>query len=185
MLFRFTLPLVTSPISGWSRVGEAAALAHPSGDSSGGPYRLVASAAIVSLAATAIGWGVRPASTAAGAVLHVLAASLAYLGGPVVALSLAHHLLPRQARTPRAEWFAAGSLVPLALAGAGNLAPYPVLSFALALAGAALSVRTAWVGANALLALEGQARFRAAAAPAGVAVGVALLATSVRMVLPS
>ena len=58
------------------------------------------------------------------------------------------------------------------------------MSFALALAGAVASVHSGWVGANAMLALEGQPRKRAAVVPAGLAVGLVLLATLARMVLP-
>jgi hypothetical protein len=175
-----TLSLVATPAVGWQRL--AAALA--SGEIAGGAYGLVARVALVSQATTALGWLLRPGSTAAGGVLHVLAATLGHLGGPTIALSLIRHCLGRDEVTDSDEVFLAGTLCPIALAGAFNFVPSVPMSFALAFAGAALSARTGWVGASALLALQGQARLRAAAVPAGLAVGVVLLATSLRMVLP-
>jgi hypothetical protein len=194
MLCRLTLPLVTRPRAGWARVAEWADGEVHDEVPSDAPYQLVAQAALVSLAATALGWGLRPSSTTAGAVLHVLAACVAYLGGPVLGLYVTRRVLavvpasslrPPTEKAQRSLWFAAGAVVPSALVGALNVVPSIASSFALAMAGAALSARTAWVGANAMLALRGQARFRAAAAPAGTAVGVALLATCIRTVLPS
>jgi hypothetical protein len=76
-------------------------------------------------------------------------------------------------------------VLPLSLSGIANLLPFPPLSLALALAGTAASAQSGWVGASALLALEGPARTRAAAVPAGLAVSLVLLATFVRMALPT
>jgi hypothetical protein len=198
MLCRLTLPLVTRPRAGWARVAEWADGEVHGEVPSDAPYQLIAQAALVSLAATALGWGLSPTSTTAGTVLHVLAACVAYLGGPVLGLYVTRQVLavvpasmpacslrPPTEKAQRAFWFAAGAVVPSALVGALNVVPSIASSFALAMAGAALSARTGWVGANAMLALHGQARFRAAAAPAGTAVGVALLATCIRTVLPS
>lgn len=81
--------------------------------------------------------------------------------------------------------FASGAVLPLLLSGMANIVPLPLMSLALALAGAASSAHSGWVGASAMLALEGQARKRAAVVPAGLAVSLVLLATFVRMVLPS
>jgi hypothetical protein len=176
-----TLSLVATPGVGWQRLAASRA----SGGMPGGAHGLVSRVALVSQATTALGWLVRPGTTAAGGVLHVLAATLGYLGGPTIALLLIRLCLGRDEITDTDEMFLAGALCPIALAGAFNFVPSLPMSFALALAGAALSARTGWVGASALLALQGQARLRAAAVPAGLAVGVVLLATSLRMVLPS
>ncbi len=80
--------------------------------------------------------------------------------------------------------FAVGAALPVALGGMLNVIPLMPLTFVLALAGAAWSVQSGWVGARALLALEGQARKRAAWIPAGLAVSLVLIATFLRMELP-
>jgi hypothetical protein len=80
--------------------------------------------------------------------------------------------------------FASGAVLPVAVSGVFNWVPLLPMSFALAFAGAVASVHSGWVGANAMLALEGQPRKRAAVVPAGLAVGLVLLATLARMVLP-
>ena len=72
----------------------------------------------------------------------------------------------------------------MAVSGMVNVIPLLPISFLLALAGAAASAHSGWIGASAMLALEGQARKRAAVIPAGLAVSLVLLATFVRMGLP-
>jgi hypothetical protein len=147
--------------------------------------------------ATCIGSAFRPGATVGGVVLQSLAALVGYVGGAASAVELSSKWVfapdvgPNAAQnslargeTSRVDRFASGAVLPVVLSGSFNLVPLLPMSFALALAGAAASVQSGWVGASAMLALEGQPRKRAAIVPAGVAVGLVLVATLLRTVLP-
>jgi hypothetical protein len=187
VLARLTFRLAALPEQAWPRF----ALAHSQqGNSSAAealpsPLKHVATAGLVSVIATGLGWALRSGATSAGAVLQMLGAVVAYVGGGALAVVATPVLLKRpDLEPPLLARYASGAVLPLSLSGLGNLIPLPLMSFALALAGAALSAHSGWVGASAMLALEGQARKRAAVVPAGLAVSLVLLATFVRMVLP-
>jgi hypothetical protein len=194
MLARLTWRLAALPEQTWPRFAVAhGQVAHgPQGQrGQGEPYALpsplkhIAAAGFTSVLATGLGWSIRPGATSAGAVLQMLMAVVGYVGGGALATLLSPALLQRADIEPELlARYASGAVLPLALCGLGNVVPMPLMSFALALAGAALSVHSGWVGASAMLALEGQARKRAAVVPAGLAVSLVLLATFVRMVLP-
>jgi hypothetical protein len=132
-----------------------------------------------------------------GVVLQSLAALVGYVGGAASAVELSSQWVSAPDAGPnaasksvargdsaRVARFASGAVLPVVLSGSFNLIPLLPMSFALALAGAAASVHSGWVGASAMLALEGKPRKRAAMVPAGVAVGLVLLATLLRTVLP-
>jgi hypothetical protein len=184
MLARLTWRLAALPEQTWPRF----ALAHGEQSDPGAlpsPLRHISAAGFVSVLATGVGWSIRPGATSAGVVLQMLVAVVGYVGGGALAVLLSPALLQRPSIEPELlARYASGAVLPLALCGLGNVIPMPLLSLALAFAGAASSVHSGWVGASAMLALEGQARKRAAIVPAGLAVSLVLLATFVRMVLP-
>ena len=122
-----------------------------------------------------------------GVTLQSLAALVGYVGGAASAVELSSRWVPTPApdvEPGAVSRFASGAVLPVAVSGIFNLIPLLPMSFALVFAGAVASVHSGWVGASAMLALEGQARKRAAVVPAGLAVGLVLLATLARMVLP-
>jgi hypothetical protein len=115
----------------------------------------------------------------------MLTALVGYVGGATLAVVVGQRLLGSAGAPPDvAARFASGAAMPVVLSGIVNVVPFPPLSFVLALAGAASSAHSGWIGASAMLAFEGQARKRAAVIPAGLAVSLVLLATFVRMGLP-
>jgi hypothetical protein len=185
MLARLTWRLTALPEQAWPRFAVAHGSA-PGPDALPSPLKHVAVASFASVLATGIGWAIRPGATSGGAVLQMLAAVVGYVGGGALAVALTPWLLRSFTGAPREliSRYASGAILPLCLSGVVNVIPLPLLSLVLALAGTASSVHSGWVGASAMLALEGQARQRAAVVPAGLAVSLVLLATFVRMVLP-
>lgn len=185
MLARLTWRLAALPEQAWPRFAVAHGAASGP-DALPSPLKHVAVAGFASVLATGVGWALRPHASSGGAVLHMLVAVVGYVGGGALAVGLTPSLLRRHLTATRelTARFASGAVLPLCLSGLGNVIPLPILSFVLALAGTASSVHSGWVGASAMLALEGQARKRAAVVPAGLAVSLVLLATFVRMVLP-
>lgn len=182
MLAQLTLQLAAFPERGWPpfAAAEASGLALPS------PLRHAVGAASLSVLATFCGSALRSGATVGGVVLHSLAAVVGYVGAAAIALEVgARWLAAPQLTTQVITKFTAGAVLPVVVSGIANVIPLLPMSFALAFAGAAASVHSGWVGARALLALEGQARKRAAVVPAGVAVGLVLLATLARTVLPT
>jgi len=193
MLAELTVQLAALPERAWPRFSAL----HAAPDALPHPLRHAACVSFFSVLATGCGWVLRPGATLAGVTLHALAALVGYLGGAAVAIELSPACIapsdaaPSSARAlngalrPAVSRFTSGAVLPVAASGIGNLIPSLPISFVLALLGAAASVRSSWIGASAMLALEGQPRKRAAAYPAGVAVGLVLLATLVRTVLPT
>jgi len=192
MLAKLTLRLVAWPEQTWPRFtvahAESSAQQRASISEPGtlpSPLGHAASAAFVSVLATGIGWALRSGSTSGGVVLHMLTALVGYVGGATLAVVGSQRLLGSSGAPPDAiARYASGAVLPVVLSGVVNVVPFPPLSFVLALAGAASSAQSGWIGASAMLALEGQARRRAAIIPAGLAVSLVLLATFVRMGLP-
>jgi hypothetical protein len=181
MLAKLTWRLAALPEQTWPRF----AAAHGSAEPLPTPLKHVAGAGLISVVATGLGWAIKPGATAAGTVLQMLAALLGYVGGSALAVVLS----PRLITSPSSDAhdvsrFASGAVLPIALSGILNVIPLLPMTIVLALAGTASSVQSGWVGASALLALEGQARKRAAAVPAGLAVSLVLFATFLRMELP-
>lgn len=185
MLARLTWRLAALPEQAWPRFAVAHGV-RSGPDALPSPLRHVAVAGFLSVLATGLGWATHHGATSGGTVLQMLVASLGYVGGGVLAVEVGPLLLgiPGITREMSAR-FASGAVLPLSLSGLVNIVPLPLLSLVLALAGAASSAHSGWVGASAMLALEGQARKRAAVVPAGLAVSLVLLATFVRMVLPT
>lgn len=182
MLAELTLQLTAFPERGWPRM----AVAHATGEPLPSPLRHASSVASLSAVGTLLGMAVRPGATVGGVVLHAMAALLGYVGGAALAVELSTRWLSSADVAPEAaSRFAAGAVLPVVVSGVFNLIPLIPMSFVLALAGAAASAHSGWVGASALLALEGEPRKRAAAIPAGVAVGLVLLANLARTVLPT
>jgi hypothetical protein len=190
MLAKLTMRLAAQPEQAWPWF----AVVHAEGGTLPSPWRHAAATALVSVCATAFGWALRPDATSGGAVLQTLAAVVGYVGGVTLAIGLSPKLLGvrggpaelgSRASTDVEARFASGAVLPVALSGIVNVVPLPLLSFVLALAGAASSAHSGWIGASAMLALEGQARKRAAIVPAGLATSLVLIATFVRMVLPA
>ena len=176
-----TLQLAAFPERGWPRV----ALAQATGDALPSPLRHATGVAMWSVVATAMGAALRPGASVGGVVLQALAAVVGYVGGGALAIELTSRWIAAPDAAPETvSRFAAGAVLPVVVSGTFNVIPLIPMSFVLALAGAAASAHSGWIGASALLALEGQPRKRAAAAPAGVAVGLVLLATLARTVLP-
>jgi hypothetical protein len=198
VLSELTLQLTAFPERAWPRftVADATAGTLPS------PLRHAVGVSSLSVIATCIGSAFRPGATVGGVVLQSLAALVGYVGGAASAVELGSRWVSApdvgpnavevslarvsgaSAETARFDRFASGAVLPVVLSGSFNLIPFLPISFVLALAGAAVSVHSGWVGASAMLALEGLPRKRAAMVPAGVAVGLVLLATLLRTVLP-
>lgn len=185
MLAELTLKLAAFPERAWGRFALAAAC--ESGDTAlPSPLRHAAGASAISVLATGFGWALRPGATVGGVVLHSLAAVVGYVGAAGMAIELGSRWIVAPDATPKAvARFTSGAVLPVVVSGTLNLIPLVPMSFVLALAGAAASVHSGWVGASAMLALEGPPRKRAAVIPAGVAVGLVLLATLARTVLPT
>jgi len=181
MLAKLTWKLAALPEQTWPRFVAADAQAEPLPS----PIKHVASVALVSVVATGIGGIFRPGATAAGAVLQMLAALVGYVGGAALAVEVGPKLIEAPgASSDQLSRFASGAVLPVAMSGALNVIPFFPLNIALALAGAAVSAQSGWIGASAMLALEGDRRKRAAAVPAGLALGLVLLTSVVRMALP-
>lgn len=181
MLASLTWRLAARPEQGWSQIAGISAKA----ESLPTPLRHAAWAGFLSVVATGLGWALKPGATAGGAVLHMLAALVGYVGGASMAVEVSSKLISApEGAAHGVSRFAAGATLPIALSGMLNVVPLMPLTFVLALAGAAWSVQSGWIGARAFLALDGQARKRAAWVPAGLAVSLVLIATFVRMELP-
>jgi hypothetical protein len=181
MLAKLTWKLAALPEQAWPRFAAAHAQAEPLPS----PHKHIAGAALVSVLGTGLGWMLVAGSTAGGAVLQMLAAFVGYVGGAVLAVELARRFVTaRGATSEDVARFASGALLPVAVSGALNVIPLLPMSFVLALAGAAASAHSGWIGASAMLALEGPARKRAAIIPAGVALGAVWLTTFIRWALP-
>jgi hypothetical protein len=181
MLAKLTWKLAAMPEQAWPRFAVAHAQAEPLPS----PIKHAATVALVSVLATGIGAAFRSSSSAAGVVLQLLAALVGYVGGAALAVEVSPRLIAAPGVAPeQLQRFASGAVVPVAVSGALNVIPFVPLNIALALMGAALSAQSGWIGASAMLALEGDRRKRAAAVPAGLALGSVLLMSVVRMVLP-
>jgi hypothetical protein len=181
MLAKLTFKLAALPEQMWPRF----AAAHASAEPLPSPLKHVAGVGLISVVATGLGWAVKPGTTAAGIVLQMLAALVGYVGGAALAVELSPRLIQGAGGTTQdVSRYASGAVLPVALSGMLNVIPLIPMNLVLALAGTASSVQSGWVGASAMLALEGQSRKRAAVVPAGLAVSLVLLATFVRMGLP-
>jgi hypothetical protein len=186
MLAKLTWKLAALPEQAWPRFAAAHAQAEPLPS----PHKHIAGVALVSVLGTGLGWMLVAGSTAGGAVLQMLAAFVGYVGGTVLAVELARRFVTARSASlghdsnDDVARFASGALLPVAVSGALNVIPLIPMSFALALAGAAASAHSGWIGASAMLALEGPARKRAAIIPAGVALGAVWLTTLIRWALP-
>ena len=186
MLAKLTLRLAASPEQAWPHFAVLHSVAADAPQSLPSPVRHAVAAGFLSVFATGLGWMLHAGASSGGTVLHMLLATVGYVGGPALAVILSPAWLRGTgSASDSAARFASGAVLPLALSGVANLLPLLPLSFVLALAGTAASAHSGWVGASALLALEGPARTRAAAVPAGLAVSLVLLATFVRMALPT
>lgn len=180
MLAELTVQLAALPERAWPRF----AALHAAPDALPHPLRHVAMASSASVVATCFGWVLHPGATLAGVVLHALSAVVGYVGGAVLAVELSSAWVA-DAPSASVARFSSGAVLPVAVSGIGNLIPFLPISLVLALLGAAASVHSGWIGASAMLGLEGKPRKRAAAYPAGLAVGLVLLATLARTVLPT
>lgn len=159
MLAPLTLRLIAFPERGWPELVQACSTDDdlPAAPLHGG---LVALASVVS---TLIGAAFLPGAT----MSRVLVTTLAGFAGYVGAIILPAYVPPASigvraedaALVPR---FAASACLPLAACGIFNLAPLPVLSLLWTLAGVTLAACSAYIGADVLLRLEGEARHRAA-----------------------
>lgn len=181
MLAKLTLRLAAVPEETWARF----TVAHMQAEPLPSPLKHVAMASLFSALATGLGSAFRPGATAAGVVLQLLGGIVGYVGGSALAV-LVTPLLFKSVTTPPEllARYASGAVLPIALSGVLNIVPLFPLTFLLALAGAASSGWSGWIGADAMLAFEGDKRKRAALVPAVLAVSLVLLATVVRMSLP-
>ncbi len=181
MLAKLTVKLAAAPEETWARF----TVAHMQAEPLPTPLKHVAVASLLSAVATGLGAVIQPGATAAGVVLQLLGGVIGYVGGTSLAV-LASPMLIKSATTPPelVARYASGAVLPVALSGVLNVVPLFPLIFLLALAGAALSVWSGWIGADAMLAFEGDQRKRAALVPAVLAVSLVLLATVMRMVMP-
>ncbi len=181
MLAKLTLKLAAVPEETWARF----TVAHMQAEPLPTPLKHVAMASLTSAVATGLGSALRPGATAAGVVLQLLLGLVAYVGGTSLAVLVSPVFIKGVTTPPElAARFASGAVLPVALSGVLNIVPLFPLTFLLALAGAASSVWSGWIGADAMLALEGEQRKRAALVPAVLPVSLVLLATVMRMVMP-
>ncbi len=181
MLAKLTLRLAAMPEQTWGRFLAAHVQAEPLPS----PLKHAAAAGMVSAIATGLGAAFDHGATAAGVVLHLLTAIVGYVGG----CSLAVLMTPQIASSPGVDAailarFASGAVLPIALSGALNIIPLFPLTLLLVLLGGVTSAWSGWIGASAMLALEGEPRKRAALVPAVLAVSLVLIATLTRLVLP-
>lgn len=182
MLAELTVQLAAHPERAWPRFSAL----HAAPEALPHPLRHAVCVSSLSVLATGCGSVLRPGATLAGVVLHALAAVVGYVGGAAVAIELSSVCIEAPDATPSAvSRFSSGAVLPVAASGIANMIPFLPIGFVLALLGAAASVHSGWIGASAMLALEGKPRRRAATYPAGVAVGLVLLAMLTRAVLPT
>lgn len=182
MLAKLTLKLAAAPEDTWARF----TVAHMQAEPLPSPLKHAAMVSLISAGATGLGSILRPGATAAGVVLQLLAGVIGYVGGTALAVFVSPMLIKGITTPPElVARYASGAVLPVALSGVLNIVPLFPLTFLLALAGAASSGWSGWIGADAMLALEGEPRKRAALVPAVLAVSLVLLATVIRMVLPT
>lgn len=147
------------PERAWSDVSAAC----KSEDGLPPPVVLGGCAALLSVLASAVGAALLPNASVSRVVVWTLAAMAGYFGSVAASLSVPAERLgvsPEQADlVPR---FAASAALPLAASGCFNFVPFLGLTFVWTIASSALTARSAWVGANEFLRLEGDARMRAA-----------------------
>ncbi|NOY91626.1 MAG: hypothetical protein GXP55_10535, partial [Deltaproteobacteria bacterium] len=132
-----------------------------------------------------IGASLAPGHTAAGVVAHGLAATAGYVGACVAAVVILPKVLPQTSATDAHSLgrFGGASVLPLALSGIFNLIPMAGLGILWTLGAAALTARSAFLGASQFLALEGSSRRNAAAMVAILGSVPILLSLAFRIVL--
>jgi len=175
-----TAKLVVMPEAAWPRLTAAC----DANESLPAPLVHAASVAAVSVIATLVGAILIPGITVGLVIVHVLGAVGAYVGAAVISVTLAPRFVRAPATTEHLVGrFASAAVLPLVACGALNVIPIPVLSFVWALFGAALSAWSGFVGASALLGMEGTRRRDAAALIAALGIAPIVVATLLRVVL--
>ena len=158
MNLKLTARLIALPELAWPRLAAACADEEPLP----APAAQIAAVASLSVVATLIGSALTPGRTAGQVVVHTVLAVVGYVGGGL----LCAFGVPFVVRAPGAEdlrvRFAAAAALPLVASGVFNIVPLVGLIFLWTLGGAALTARSAWVGASGLLGLEGDRRRHAA-----------------------
>lgn len=158
MSFLLALRLVTSPVRGWSDVSAAC----KSEEGLSPPAITGGVAAAMSVLASFIGALLMSHTSVQKVVVWTLAAMAGYFGSVAAALSIsAEKLRVGPASADLVPRFVASSALPLAASGTFNFVPLPGLTLVWTVTAFALTAHTAWVGAKALLDLEGDARTRA------------------------
>ena len=117
------------------------------GESLPTPLRHAAWAGLLSVVATGLGWALKPGTTAAGTVLHMLAALVGYVGGATMAVEASPKLISNpNGNAQDVSRFAVGAALPVALSGMLNVIPLMPLTFVLALAGSGMErpIRMGW-----------------------------------------
>lgn len=159
MLAPLTFRLIAFPERGWPELVQACATDDdlPAAPLHGG---LVA---LVSVVSTLIGAAFLPNATTSRVVVTTLAGFAGYVGAVIAPAFISPASLGvREEDAALVPRYAASACLPLAACGIFNLAPLPVLSLLWTVAGVTLAARSAFIGAEVLLRLEGEARLRAA-----------------------
>lgn len=179
MIVALTAKLIAVPELAWPRLVAAVDTAERLPP----PIGHAGALAAISVVATVIGAALAPGHTAAGVVTHGLFATAGYVGACATAIWVLPRLLRDSGQTPEAlSRYGASAVLPLALSGVLNLIPLVGLGFIWTACGAALSARSAFLGASQFLALEGDRRRHAAAlvaitgsVPVLISIGLRLL----------
>jgi len=148
------------------------------------PLAHAAGVAVVSVVATTIGAAIAVGRTPANVVLSMLVAIAAYVGAVATAVTFAPRLVsaPEQTAPLLARW-ASAAVLPIAVSGLFNVVPIALLGLAWSLFGAVICAWSAYVGASAMLGLEGPARRGAAGTLAALGLGPVLAGSLLRIVL--
>ncbi len=175
-----TAKLVAVPEAAWPRLTAACdqreALPSP-----------IAHASVVgagSILATMIGAAIAPGRSLVTVLASGVAAAAGYLGAAAVAVMVVPRVLeiPETVR-PLGPRFASAAVLPIVASGLFNVVPIPGLGFVWTVVGAALAAWSGWIGASALLGLEGPARRKAAVLTAALGALPPLVASGLRLAL--
>lgn len=168
------------PEAGWPRLAAAC----EGKEALPPPIAHAAAVGASSVLATMIGSIFVAGATLTTVVAHTLAAAAGYFGAAAVATRLAPSFI-KGSETARAlgPRFASAAVLPIVASGLLNVVPIPGLGFVWTLAGAGLSAWSGWIGASALLGLEGPARRDAAVLTALLGALPPLIATGLRLAL--
>ncbi len=178
MIVGLTARLIALPEMGWPRL--AAAL--DGGEALPSPAAHAAAVAGLAVVATFVGASIEAGASVGSVVIEGLTAVAGYVGAAVLVTAIppASIGLPPADRDRVARLGSAAAL-PVLASGIFDVIPMTGLAIAWTLLGAAATGWSGWLGASALLGIEGGERRKAAATVTIVATAPILLATLFRI----